>query len=145
MINIRWQFHQRSMYSFYARRSQSCLALLGPTSVKAECKTVVKLTPSGNFINVVHEAFTHIYPKSANKTVTLSVFFELLESECVKAAYKALVKLTPDRVLTGSLFLTAKQSIHFSLVNFSFKMFHQSKRHVYPKTTNWKYDWVWPK
>ncbi len=105
-------------------------------SVKAARKTLVKLTPGGNFINGVHKAFTHIYPKSANKTVTWSVFFALLESECVKAARKALVKLTPDRVLTGSLFLTTKQSIHFSLVNFSFKMFHQSKRHVYHKTTN---------
>ena len=50
----RAQFHQRSTYSFYARRSrmrkkrqssQQChLALLGPTSVKATRKTLVILT-----------------------------------------------------------------------------------------------------
>jgi len=54
-LHIRAQFHQRSMYSFYARRSQMCkkrqsswqcrLALLGPTSVKAVSKMLVKLTP----------------------------------------------------------------------------------------------------
>jgi len=50
------QFHQRSTYSFYARRSrmrkkrqsshQYHLALLGPTSVKAARRTLMKLTPS---------------------------------------------------------------------------------------------------
>ncbi len=49
------QFHQRSTYSFYARRSQTrkkrqssqqChLVLLGPTSVKAAQKMLVKSTP----------------------------------------------------------------------------------------------------
>jgi len=49
------QFHQRSMYSFYARRSRMCkkrqsseqcyLALLGPTSIKTAHKMLVKLTP----------------------------------------------------------------------------------------------------
>jgi len=52
------QFHQRSTYSFYARRFQmrkkrkSCqqchLALLGPTSVKDARKTLVKLTLGWN-------------------------------------------------------------------------------------------------
>jgi len=52
------QFHQRSMYSFCACRSrmrkkkqssQQChLPLLGPTSVKAACKTLVKLTPEND-------------------------------------------------------------------------------------------------
>jgi hypothetical protein len=51
------QFHQRSTYSFYACRSrmrkkrqssQQChLAVLGPTSVKAARKMLVKLTPGG--------------------------------------------------------------------------------------------------
>jgi hypothetical protein len=55
MSTSRYQFHQRSTYSFYARRSrmrkkrqssQLChLALLGPTSVKAAHKMLVKLTP----------------------------------------------------------------------------------------------------
>jgi hypothetical protein len=49
------QFHPRSSYSFYTRRSpmhkkrqssQQCLlALLGPTSVKAARQMLVKLTP----------------------------------------------------------------------------------------------------
>jgi len=49
------QFHQHFTYSYYARRSQMCkkrqssqqchLAFLGPTSVKAARKTLVKWTP----------------------------------------------------------------------------------------------------
>jgi len=49
------QFHKHSTYSFYALRrrmrkkrqsSQQChLALLGPTSVKAASKTLMKFTP----------------------------------------------------------------------------------------------------
>jgi len=52
------QFHQHSTSSFYARRSrvrkkrqsswQCRLALLGPTSIKAARKTLVKLTPGLN-------------------------------------------------------------------------------------------------
>ncbi len=55
------QFHQHSLSSFYAHRSQVhkkrqssqlChLALLGPTSVKAVHRTLMKLTPGINFIN----------------------------------------------------------------------------------------------
>jgi len=60
------QFHQRSVYCFYACRSQKrkkrqpswqcCLALLGPTNVKAACKTLVKLTSGLNFINILRIA-----------------------------------------------------------------------------------------
>jgi len=48
------QFHRCSTYSFYTCRSQKCkkdiqvvnlFTLSGSTSVKAECKTLVKLTP----------------------------------------------------------------------------------------------------
>jgi len=57
MLDTLAQFHQRSTYSFYIRRSrmrkkrqssQQChLALLEPNSVKAAHKTLVKLTPGG--------------------------------------------------------------------------------------------------
>jgi len=84
-FGIRAQFHQRSMYSFYARRSrmrkkrqssQQChLVLLWPTSVKPALKTLVKLTPAVNFINVLRTAFTHVDPKCAKKTVKSAVSF----------------------------------------------------------------------
>jgi len=40
--------------------------------------------------------YTHADPKSAKKTVKLSVFFALLGSAGVKAACEMLMKLTPD-------------------------------------------------
>jgi len=63
------QFHQRSTYSFYTSRSrmrktrqssQPChLALLGPTSVKAAHKPLMKSTPVANFINVKRSNFSY--------------------------------------------------------------------------------------
>ncbi len=75
------QFHQRSTYSFCARRSQKhkkygkkiqlshqCLfTLLGSTSVKAVRRTLVKLTQGLNFINVLRAAFAHVDPKSVKR------------------------------------------------------------------------------
>jgi len=56
----------------------------------------VKLTPAGvNFINVLRAAFTLADPKSAKKTVKSSSFLALSGSASVKAARRALVKLTP--------------------------------------------------
>ncbi len=47
------------------------------------------------FANILWEAFAHIYPKSKEKTVMLSVFFTLLGSVSAKAAHRMLMKLTP--------------------------------------------------
>jgi len=63
------QFHQCSTYSFYAHRPQihkkdsqvRCLALLGPTGVKAVRRTLMKLTPDVNFINILHAHFFPIF------------------------------------------------------------------------------------
>ncbi len=73
------QFHQRSRYSFYACRSQmrkkrqssqQChLALLGPMSLKAASKTLVKLTPGVNFTNVLGAAFTRARSQKSKKTM----------------------------------------------------------------------------
>jgi len=41
------------------------------------------------------QLFSHEDPKSAKKTVKLSVFFALWGSECPKAARRTLMKLTP--------------------------------------------------
>jgi len=56
------QFHQRSTYSFYARRSRKrkkiddftvFFTLLSSAHVKAALKTLMKLTPGVNFINML--------------------------------------------------------------------------------------------
>ncbi len=64
-IDIWGQFHQHSTRSFNARRSQMrkkdsqvsqcCLALLEPVSVKAACKTLMKLTPGRIFVVLATE------------------------------------------------------------------------------------------
>jgi hypothetical protein len=51
--------------------------------------------PEVNFINLLQAAFTHADPKSAKKTVKLSVFFTLLGSASAKATHRSLMKLTP--------------------------------------------------
>jgi len=48
-----------------------------------------------NFPGILRVAFTQTDPKRAKNTVQLSVLFALLESLCVKAARKMLVKFTP--------------------------------------------------
>jgi hypothetical protein len=53
------------------------------------------LTMTGfNFIKALRAAFTHADPKSAKKTVTLSIFFALLGFARTKAAQRSLMKLT---------------------------------------------------
>ncbi len=70
LSDTRCQFHQRSMYRFYICRSrmpqkrqssQQChLVLLGPTSVKAARKMLVKLTLGVNFtIMVTYSSYVH--------------------------------------------------------------------------------------
>jgi hypothetical protein len=57
----------------------------------------MKLDTTGvNFTNVLSAAFTHSDPKSAKKTVKLSVFFAHSGSAHVKAARRTLMKLTSD-------------------------------------------------
>jgi len=80
----RAQFHQRSMYSFYARRSQkrkkdsqvvNLFTLLRSTSIKAARIMLVKLTPGVNFINILCTAFALVDPKSVKNTGKSSVSF----------------------------------------------------------------------
>ncbi len=70
--------------------------LLGSASVKAVRRTLMKLSPCLNFINILCKAYTHADPKSTNNTVKWSVFFALFGSVCVKAALITLMKLTPS-------------------------------------------------
>jgi len=53
--------------------------------------------PGVNFINILREAYVCADPKSAKRRDSLTVFFALLGSFCVKAAHKMFVKSTPDR------------------------------------------------
>ena len=57
---------------------------------KARKKTLMKLTPWVNFINILYKAFMHTYHKSAKKTNGLSVFFFTFFAR--KVACKMLVK-----------------------------------------------------
>jgi len=54
--------------------------------------SLVKNSLGVNFTNIFCSAFTWEDPKSAKKTYGLTVFFELLESGCVKAALKMMLK-----------------------------------------------------
>ena len=58
-------------------------------------KLLIRLTPMVNFTNILRAAFRRADPKSAIKLHELTVFFALLGSACVKAAYRMLMKLTP--------------------------------------------------
>jgi len=51
----------------------------------------IALMPGVNFINVLQAAFTSADPKSAKKTVKLSVFFALSGSARVKAGRRTLM------------------------------------------------------
>ncbi len=68
---------------------------MGSTSIKAVCRTLMKLSLGVNFTNVLRAAFTLVDPKSVKKIDQLTVFFTLLGSACVKAVRRMLVKLSP--------------------------------------------------
>jgi hypothetical protein len=74
--------------------SPFCL-LLGSSHEKAGHRTLMKLTPGFNFINVLLSAFAQTGPKSVKKAVKSFSHFEFLGSTPVKAARKMLMTLTP--------------------------------------------------
>ncbi len=95
-IEPRGRFHQRSTYSFYARRSrmrkkrqssQHChFALLGSGSVKVERNMFMKLTPGDdNFTNILHAVFSY-------DNIYLQFGFEIFQQNNIVN----IVKLTPD-------------------------------------------------
>jgi hypothetical protein len=59
-------------------------------------KTLVKLTPWFNFINVLRTTFTLIDPESVKNTVSHQYLFMPSGSTSAKAVRRTLVKLTPD-------------------------------------------------
>ena len=63
-------------------------------SVNPQVQMLMKLTLGVNFSNILRAAFTYANPRSAKKTVNLTIFFVLLGSMCVKAANRRLMKLT---------------------------------------------------
>jgi hypothetical protein len=97
---IRCQFHQCSTSSFCARRDpksvrtqsshQYLFTLLGSTSVKAVRRTLMKLSPGVNFINILRAAFAPVDPESIKR---------LSGSMSVKAVHRTLMKLSPDRFI----------------------------------------------
>jgi len=52
-------------------------------------------SPGANFTNILQAAFICADPKSVKETDSLTVFFALLWSACLKALIKMLMKLTP--------------------------------------------------
>jgi len=103
-MNLRWyvfavkvetiwaQFHQLFKYSFYACRSRKHQKILmtwlsffshsGSTSVKAVHRTLVKLTPGVNFINVLLAAFSWEDPKRVKRQSSHERLYALLGSAC---------------------------------------------------------------
>ena len=67
--------------------------------IKAECKTLMKLSPGVNFINVIHTSFILVDPKIEKKIDNLTVIFTQLGSACIKAVCKMLMKLSLDKSL----------------------------------------------
>ncbi len=62
---------------------------------KAARRTLMKLTPGLNFINVLHTAFTHVDPESVRIQSNPQYLFTLLGSTGAKAVRRKLMKLTP--------------------------------------------------
>ena len=57
-------------------------------------RILMKSTPRGNFINVLHTAFALVDPETVKSTVKSSVFFTLLGSTSTKAVGRTLMKWT---------------------------------------------------
>ncbi len=111
-LEVSWgRFHQRSTYSFYARRSRKCkkntvkssvsFYAFRTTSVKSVSRTLMKLTPGETrlevkFINILQASFLHADPQSAKRHWYLDCLFALFGYAPVKAVHKVLVKSTFD-------------------------------------------------
>jgi len=52
--------------------------------------------PGINFINVLRTAFMNAYPNIVKTTHDFAVYFTFSGSACAKAAWRTLMKLTPD-------------------------------------------------
>ncbi len=74
---------------------QYFLTLSGSASVKAVRKTLVKLTPGLNFINILPTAFMPVALKSVRVQSSRQYLFKLLGPTSTKAVRKMFMKLTP--------------------------------------------------
>jgi hypothetical protein len=75
--------------------SQQChLALLGPMRVKAARKTLGKLRPGVNFINVLCTAFMPEAPQSVRTQSSHQYLFTLLGPTSIKAVRRTLMKMS---------------------------------------------------
>jgi hypothetical protein len=68
--------------------------LLGSTSVKAASKTLMKLTPGLNFINILDTALTLEDPKSVKKTVKSFYALDFWNLRVKKLCVNMLMKST---------------------------------------------------
>jgi len=121
-IDNRCQFHLRSKCSFYAHRSRKqkktaklsvFFALLGSSSVKAACRTLMKFTPKVNFTNMFTRSFYAYRSQKHKKTDNLTAFLcfwtlhaQKLHVKCwlnwrlVKCWWNWLQKSEPNRPLS---------------------------------------------
>jgi hypothetical protein len=65
--------------------------LSGFLHIKAERRTLMKLSPGVNFTNILRAAFTQEDSKSAKDIDVLTVFFAILRSASVKVVRKHFV------------------------------------------------------
>jgi len=61
------------------------------------------IRPGVNFINILRAAFTHVYPKSANRNLSIDCLLCFLESACVKASRKHIGEIDPKNLKLNSL------------------------------------------
>ncbi len=99
--NTRCQFHQRFLRVFFVRTSFrqlfSSYIWLGAKILFEKCEhlTLMKLTTSVNFVNVLRTSFVPVDPKSTKRYWRLDWILTLLGAMCVKAVHRTLMKLRP--------------------------------------------------
>ena len=86
------------------------------TSVFSSCRKSLKSRPGVNFINVLREALKCADPKSAKKTVKLSVFFALLGFTGAKAAHRTLMKLIWHQHFKSKVYLLRSHTRKMTLM-----------------------------
>ncbi len=87
---------------------------------------LVKLTPRGNFINVLRAAYTLPDPDSAKRQESCQSFFTFSGSAQVKSAHKMLVKLAPHLYASQCRTIDVNEQLnHFLLGSISSTFYRQ--------------------
>jgi hypothetical protein len=104
----RCHFHQRFTYSVFAHGSWKCakiqlshqylFTLSGSVRVKAVHRTLMKLSPGVNVINVLRATFGPVDPKSVKRYWQLDWILTLFWATCVEAENKYVGEIEPRSI-----------------------------------------------